>query len=122
MIPLNRILSLSLSRQTVKALERYYAQEKSDMMKECMDLIRVMKYILKDEHYCDRRGELVSYVHAIRSCKKMDKGRDTMTRCYYKPSFQWERSGRDEEHSEQQTSNLVHIRDQLNPLSINNKK
>lgn len=57
-----------------------------------MDLIRVMKYILKDEYYADQRGDLVSYVHAMRSCKKMDKGREmqkSSNRCYAdKPSFE----------------------------------
>lgn len=71
-------------------MEKYYAQEKSDMIKECMDLIRLMKYLLKDENNCDRRGELVSYVHAIRGCNKieqLDKPRSEMGKCYYKQSF-----------------------------------
>lgn len=69
-----------------KFSESHFMDEKSDMMKECMDLIRLMKYIIQDDHNKKQRGELVSYIHTMRTAR-MEKGKEMTRKPYHRANM-----------------------------------
>lgn len=38
-------------------------------MKECMDVIRLIKYIIQDPKNQSKKGDLVAYSHTVRTAK-----------------------------------------------------
>lgn len=54
---------------TDAAVKKYYARERNDLIKMCMDTLRLMKYILNDPRNEESKGNLIGFVHAIRSVK-----------------------------------------------------
>lgn len=64
---------LNQNISTEKALKKYYDEEKDELLKMCMDTIRLIKYIINDNRNENVKGELIGFVHAMRSIKT--KGR-----------------------------------------------
>lgn len=54
---------------TVAALNKFYEHEKNDLLKMSMDMLRLMKYIINDTHNEEAKGELIGFIHAMRSVK-----------------------------------------------------
>lgn len=53
-------------------IREYYEREKNDLLKMSMDTLRLMKYILNDPNNEDIKGEMIGFVHAMRSVKDLD--------------------------------------------------
>lgn len=54
---------------TVEAVKKYYTRERNHLLKMSMDTLRLMKYILNDPRNESTKGELIGFVHAMRSIK-----------------------------------------------------
>lgn len=52
-----------------EAFQKYYENEQNDLLKMSMDTLRLMKYIINDTRNEDVKGELIGFIHAMRSVK-----------------------------------------------------
>lgn len=51
----------------VLAAKKYYDTERDQLLKSCADIQRLIKFILNDTEDNVERGELIGFIHAIRT-------------------------------------------------------
>jgi hypothetical protein len=71
-----------LIRPTAQSMVAYYEREKEELLKLSMDALRLMKYILNDTRNQDKKGELIGFVHAMRSVKNPKKPKEVRVKPY----------------------------------------
>ncbi|XP_070505438.1 uncharacterized protein [Chironomus tepperi] len=55
-----------------KAVTELYTTERDNLLKSCMNTIRLIKYIINDTRNEQLKGELIAFVHAMRSVRESD--------------------------------------------------
>ncbi|KAG5681310.1 hypothetical protein PVAND_010759 [Polypedilum vanderplanki] len=67
--------------------ESFYDAEREQLIQSCMDTIRFIKYVINDPHNEAKKGELISFVHAmrtIRDCESTSKNKRNKIKKPYK--------------------------------------
>lgn len=55
-----------------KVISDLYTAERDNLLKSCMNTIRLIKYIINDTRNEKLKGELIAFVHAMRSVRESD--------------------------------------------------
>ncbi|CAO1383773.1 unnamed protein product [Diamesa serratosioi] len=58
-------------------VDKYHDDEREELLKQSMDTLRLMKYIIEDPKHLEKKGDLLGYVHILRNLKN--------NRAQYKP-------------------------------------
>jgi hypothetical protein len=69
----------------VEALNKYYEEEKDELLQMCMDTIRLIKYIINDSRNEQVKGELIGFIHAMRSVKEKNSSETIVRKPYNMP-------------------------------------
>lgn len=59
-------------------MKKHYGVEKDQLLKSCVNLQRFIKFIINDTDNDEERGELIGFVHAMRTIQTVeDQGKQT---------------------------------------------